>query len=335
MGDESHHELLEVVDFCPHIEEDLVEDLPLIQRIRVGGAGASEPNGKPRTVRFRQESQQRIGIDCAVGEQDGHLLGRVFQLAHVAGPAVAGQKLYGLGRELQRRHAVLFAKIRRELPEKQVNIPRTFAERGHRDRHLVQAVIQVLTEPSRSNGLPEIHVRSGHHADVGLQHLRRAYADELARLEDAEQPHLGGERQLRHLVEEDGTAMGLFEVPLPGLGGAGKRTFLVPEELGVDGAFRDGAAVHRDVGAVFAGGGVVDDAGHDLLARTAFAENEDADVGGGHALRHGDGAVQRGAGADDAEPAFQRGDVGHASAGSSVTTPSKVAGVWPVVRTLT
>ena len=56
----------------------------------------------------------------------------------------------------------------------------------------------------------------------------------------------------------------------------------VAEELGVDVVLGDRGAVELDEGAVFAEGFGVHGAADELFAGAAFAEDEDAAVGGGH-----------------------------------------------------
>ena len=80
------------------------------------------------------------------------------------------------------------------------------------------------------------------------------------------------------------------------------------EEFALDGAFGDGATVDGDEAAallgVFAEAVLVDDAGEDILTHTAFAGDEDAEVGRGHLDGFVDGKEQFGVVADDAVALF-------------------------------
>ena len=76
------------------------------------------------------------------------------------------------------------------------------------------------------------------------------------------------------------------------------------EELGVDGAVGDGAAVHGDVDAMFAGALVMDDLGDELLADAAFSGYEHREVGGRHLACHFDCSVQLRIVSYDAETLF-------------------------------
>ena len=61
--------------------------------------------------------------------------------------------------------------------------------------------------------------------------------------------------------------------------GAGEGTLLVSEELAVDGAFGNGAAVDGDVGLAATFAVVVDDAWDDLLSHAALALDKHGEVG--------------------------------------------------------
>ena len=60
--------------------------------------------------------------------------------------------------------------------------------------------------------------------------------NEFSCLEDPQKAYLGGEGKLCHLVEEQRAAVGLFEITFAGFAGPGEGSFLVPEELRVDGS---------------------------------------------------------------------------------------------------
>ena len=88
-----------------------------------------------------------------------------------------------------------------------------------------------------------------------------------------------------YLVEEEGALVGYAEVSGGVVDGSGIGAFDMSEELAVDGALGNGAAVDGEVLLAAAGRGIVDDAGDNLLAHAALAEDEDADVGGCHLQR--------------------------------------------------
>ena len=89
-------------------------------------------------------------------------------------------------------------------------------------------------------------MRRRHDAHVDRRRLRRADADDLVRLEHAQQLRLQLQRQLADLVEEHRAAVGALEHAGAPLGGAGERALLVPEQLRLDQRRRHRRAVDHD-----------------------------------------------------------------------------------------
>lgn len=108
---------------------------------------------------------------------------------------------------------------------------------------------------------------------------------------------LPGQRQLPHLVEEEGAAVGLLESSAPQPGRAGERPLLVAEELAFENALGQGGAVELDHGTVGVWAAGVDGVGQKLLAHPRFAKEEHRgprgrDLSqGGEDLRHGLGGA--------------------------------------------
>ena len=187
-----------------------------------------------------------------------------------------------------------------------MDIALAVAQGRHPDGHRVKAEIEIFAETPRLNGAAKIDVGGGHHPHIGLLHLGRADLDEFTRLEHAQQAGLGGQRQLGHLVQEQGAAVGLFEITLAGLCGAGKGPFLVTEQLGIYGPLRYCAAVYRQVYIMFAGAVEMDNLGYELLAHAALAGDQHRQVGLGHLEGNAYGIVQRGRISYNAESLFYR-----------------------------
>ena len=106
-----------------------------------------------------------------------------------------------------------------------------------------------------------------------------AHLPVLAGLEHAEQQGLRLQGEFGDLVQEEGAAVGVFEIALAGFRGPGEGALHVTEEFGVHELLGEGAAVHHEEAAVAAVGVLMDDPGKVLLAHAAFAENHDAQVG--------------------------------------------------------
>lgn len=105
-------------------------------------------------------------------------------------------------------------------------------------------------------------------------------------LEHGEQLDLQVQRHLPHFVEEDGAAIGSFEVALSILIGAGERPQHVPEELGLEELFRECRAVHVDERPFLARALHVYGTCEILLANTGRARDQQRSV-------HSNGACQK------------------------------------------
>ncbi len=121
------------------------------------------------------------------------------------------------------------------------------------------------------DGLLQIHVGCGHHAHIDLLHLCRTDSHELTGLQHAQQTYLGREWQFGHLVQENGTSIGLFEVPFSRVDSPRERALLVSKQFRVDGAFGNGTAVDGNVFVVLARRECVNNLWEKLFAHTALA----------------------------------------------------------------
>src|SRR5574337_2165675 len=108
----------------------------------------------------------------------------------------------------------------------QRDVLRTLAQRWQPYRKHVQPVEQVLAEPTRRRLGLEIAMGGTDHPHVDLDGRVVPDAPDLLLLERAVELHLGLERQLADLVEEDRPALGLLEQAWFGRRGAG--SFPVP-----------------------------------------------------------------------------------------------------------
>ena len=91
---------------------------------------------------------------------------------------------------------------------------RAIAQRRNDDRKDREAVVEILAERLRLDHRRQIAMRGRDDADVDAHRPLAADAHDLAVLDDAQQPHLRGQRQLADLVEEQRAAVGLFEPAL-------------------------------------------------------------------------------------------------------------------------
>src|SRR5439155_399709 len=82
------------------------------------------------------------------------------------------------------------------------------ARRRQREVHHVEAVVEVLPEPAGAHLALEVAVGGGDEAHVDRYREARAQRRHLALLHGAQELRLERERDLRHLVEEEGAALG-------------------------------------------------------------------------------------------------------------------------------
>ncbi len=93
-------------------------------------------------------------------------------------------------------------------------------------------------------------------------------------MEEAQQFDLHWRREVADLIQEQGPTRGPFDESLALFVRPGKRSLLVPEQLALDQVLRDGAAVDRDEGLVFAIALAVDGIRDHFLACAALAQHQ-------------------------------------------------------------
>ncbi len=97
-------------------------------------------------------------------------------------------------------------------------------------------------------------------------------------LDRAQEGDLHARRHLPDLVEEERASAGELEAPFPRAHRARERARFVAEELALQQALREGAAVDGDERSVRARARGVDRVGDQLLSRACFAEQQDRRV---------------------------------------------------------
>ena len=157
----------------------------------------------------------------------------------------------------------------------QRDVVAAIAQRWHAHRDDVQAVEEILAEPTGLDLTGEVDVRGGDQADVDATGLAaRAEALDLALLQHAQELDLHVAGDLADLVEEQRAAVRGLEPAIARGGGAGERALLVTEQLGLEDRLGDRGAVHRDHRALRASAVVVQCAREQLLAGAALAEEQ-------------------------------------------------------------
>ena len=208
----------------------------------------------------------------------------VFQLADVAGPAVAQQLFHRPRREAFDLAAGLGDEAVQEILGQLGNVFGPLAERGHDDLQHVQPEVQVAAERAFGHVLFQVAVRGGDHAHVDLDRVAAADALERMAFQHAEELGLRAWAHLADFVEHQRALVGRLELADLALGRAGERALLVAEQLAFQQRLGERGAVQADERPLAARAGEVDGAGDQLLADAALAANQ-----------HG-GPARRGAG---------------------------------------
>ena len=222
----------------------------------------------------------------------------VLELAHVAGPRVRLHRLHERRLDLDLPHPVAIGVLPHERADERRDVLDPLAQRRDADRDDVEPVVEVLAEAARLHVGREVAVRRGDEPHVDRL---RAPADLLhfARLERAQDLGLDRQRELADLVDEERAFVGLLEVPLPRLRGAGERPLRVAEQLRLRELARDrgGVEAHeRLVGPARVG---VERGRHHVLAGAALARDKHGDVLRRDARDHVEHAPHRRALGDD------------------------------------
>src|SRR6266481_1326019 len=273
-----------------HAQLDLLHRGPQRDRERASFQWRGEA-GRSGRARAPQRFGEIVEVDLRSPREDHGALDGVLQLAHVARPGIpfeGGERRAG---ETADRLPVLRRVPADEMFRQQRDVLDAVAQR--REDHLdhVEAVVEVLAELPLPHPAGKVLVGGGHHAAVHLDRAGPAQALDLAVLQEPEQLHLHRGSELAHLVEEEGAALGALDAAFLPLDGAGERSALVAEQLGLEDGLGDGGAVDGHEGPLRPRRVVVQGAGEELLAGPALPEEED----GGRGRRRLPDDVQRGA----------------------------------------
>ena len=226
-------------------------------------------------VRQHQIQGEIPEVDDGALHQGHRPLDDVLELADVARPRVGLEGDEGLRGDAADGLLELVGILPDEVLHEQRDVPPPVPERGHRDRHHVQPIVEVLAESLLAHGLLEILVSRGDDPHVHLEALRSADPLELPLLEHAEELGLEVGLEGGDLVQEERAAVSQLELPLFPLMGAREGAPLVTEEFGFNERVRDGSGIHGDEWHVAPRSLAVDGVGDELLARAALPGDQD------------------------------------------------------------
>ena len=274
------------LQFCDEFEKYLALETLIAVSLRAD---------QSRQVRARWGNQiwlQRRRIHRPVFLQNGNLLGHILELTDIAGPAVVLEFLHCIVGQRKHRTMILGGKIAGELHEKRIDILPALAQGRQMDNDRAETVIEVLAELALRDAVCNVHVGGRHHTHIRPLYLGRSHADKFTVLQHTEQTHLGCQRKVCHLIQENRATVSILEIALATIHCSGERPLLMTKKFRVYGAFRNCAAVHRNVLALFTAAIIMDDFGEILLAHTALADHQNRQVGGSHLHGNVNGPLQ-------------------------------------------
>src|SRR5437870_7104605 len=254
--------------------EDPQDDL-LLELIRglVERKGFGRPNLRD-LLGQRHVQRQIVELDDGRLGQDHAALDDVLALTHVARPPVGVQGGQRLGRKPLDSLVEPSVVAPDEMIDEQRDVLDALAQRRHHDRHYVEPVVEIFAEGAAADGLLEVRVRRGDEAHVDLDRPGAADPLDLALLEYPQELGLELGPQGADLVEEERAALRELELAKLALVGAGERTLLVAEQVGLDESLGDRRWVDGDEGLLAPRALMVDGPRDELLAGTALAGDQ-------------------------------------------------------------
>ncbi len=218
----------------------------------------------------------------------------VDQLPHIARPGPGERRLHRRRRQAADRHPETPCELADIAIEQRRDVLGTLAQRRHAHRQHVDAIIEIGTKAARLHIPLEIAVGG---ADQPCGKGQRPLATdplEAAILHQPQQLGLGRRRQFGHLVEKQTAALGAFGMAAMAGKGAGEGAPLVAEQLAFHQLGGNRRAVDGHEGGIGARRDGMQEAGADLLADAAFAEEQHVAVDPSHPPEQGlDGSHRR------------------------------------------
>ena len=193
-------------------------------------------HGQLRTFRILgNKAVDGFTTDDTFFAQHRHLLGNVFELAHIARPLVFHHHRLGFVREGDFGQIVFFSHLQGKQAEKQQDVFTTVPQWRHLYGDGIQTIVQVFTKTAFAHGLAHVDIGSSHHPDIRFHDLLPTHTDILTVLKHAQQARLCWKRQLAYLVKEYRTLVGHTKISLTLAYGTCKGTLFMSEEFAVDG----------------------------------------------------------------------------------------------------
>ena len=124
-----------------------------------------------------------------------------------------------------------------------LNVLRALTQRRHDDWQDIQAIVKVLSEPTRSALFLKVPVRRSHNSNIHVYLPRRAYWVDHPFLQYPQHLGLQFQRHIAYFIEKNRTFMGKFKSPHPVRDGSGKSSLSMTKKLAFKQVPRDGGTV--------------------------------------------------------------------------------------------
>src|SRR5438093_5833554 len=210
--------------------------------------------------------------------QDYGPLNDVLQLTNIPRPSVGLEKLHGPRVDISDALARLFGITLDEVFDEQRNVVDAFAQRRNSERKDVEAVEEVGAKAARFDGKFEIAICGRNHPHVDGNRLAASDPFKLAFLKHPQQRDLSFDRELADFVQENRTAIGGFKAAQTTRQRSSERPFLVPEQFRRNQRRWNCGAVHANKGSRGTIRPLVYGAGHQLLAGSGLAQNQNGGI---------------------------------------------------------
>ncbi len=226
-----------------------------------------------------------LGFHHVAPAQNDRALDPVLKFPNVPGPGVLGEHPNRVRREGEGATAAgLPGELRQERLREGKDVVPPGPQRRDQDLDHGETEIEILSKIPGSDHRLQVAVRGRDQPKIHPPGLGAPHPVELLLLNEPQDLGLQGERQVPDLVQKQGAPLGHLDPPeLPGAG-PGEGPLLVAEEFVLEERLRDGRAIDGDERPLGAGRELVNRAGQKLLARAAFAEDQDRALAGRHAL---------------------------------------------------
>src|SRR6266566_690389 len=234
--------------------------------------GRARPRKPPAEVQLR-----------ALAENYGPL-DDILKFPHIPRPGIGLQHVQGRRQEARDALPQPGAMLLRKVSDQEWNVPRPFAKRWQANRDDAQPVVEIGTERTSLNGLLQVPVCRGNDPHVHADGLVTADPLEVALLEHAEQLRLQLQRQIPDLVQEERTPVGELKPPNASSQSARECTLLMSKQFALDQAGGQGGTIDLDQRPVTSRAQIVQRPGHQLLASSRFADEQDRRIGRGDRL---------------------------------------------------